>query len=112
MTRYEHTINGRYNETIAILADGREMVINIQYGTIHPLGKHGSTCEQETRMGGVCNCGLLDGVDVAALVADAREHGKLGPAPVVKRKTGKTIKLDRTGVCPKCGTYCDGDCEA
>ena len=52
---YEHTVDGQYNQTIALLADGRRMMVNRQYGTVSPLGKHPDDCQQVTRMGGVCN---------------------------------------------------------
>ena len=80
--RYEHMISGRYNETLAILDDGRRIVVNTQYGICLPMGQHAETCSQVIKMGGVCDCGLLNGIDTAALVADARINGKTGSAPV------------------------------
>jgi hypothetical protein len=111
MTTYQHTASGRYNETMATLDDGRMVTINTQYGSVLPHGKHAGTCDQINKMGGRCNCGLLDGIDVVALVADARINGKLGPAPVAAT-TPETITASKVPTCPKCGTVCYGDCQA
>lgn len=84
MTTHQHTASGRQNETVAVLDDGRVVTINTQYGAVLPHGKHADDCDQINKMGGRCNCGLLAGIDVAALVADARVNGKLGAAPVAQ----------------------------
>jgi len=82
--KYTHPMSGAYNETVATLADGREMLVNTQYSCVMPMGSHARTCEQLTKMGGRCNCGLLAGVDIEALVIEARAEGKFGRlAPVV-----------------------------
>ena len=63
------------------------------------------------------------GIDVAALVADARVNGKCGRKPEpkpsreeIERNQREIAEMDarraRNGLCPKCGTYCHGDCEA
>jgi hypothetical protein len=108
-TTYEHPMSGPKSETVATLDDGRVLTINTQYAVVLPHGKHAANCDQVCKMGGRCNCGLLDGIDVAALVADARLRGKFGPAPVVPVAKSVTV-ADHT--CPHCGTYCDGDCRA
>lgn len=66
---YDYPANWAYNETIAILADGREYNINTQYGKISPLGN-----------------ATLDGVDQVALLAEARIHGKTGRPPQPKKE--------------------------
>ena len=115
MTSYAYPINGLYNETVATLDDGRVVTINTQYAAVLPHGKHADNCDQINKMGGRCNCGLLDGIDVAALVADARINGKRGPAPV-ECKPEAPVKIDSSRLdkmlCPKCHTVCYGDCEA
>lgn len=111
--RYEHAASGGYADTVAVLADGRRLEINTQYSIISPLVAHSATCDQVCKMGGRCNCGLLDGVDAAALVAHARLHGKRGPAPLPPMEPRK-LQPDtvRPGLCPLCRTYCCGDCRA
>ena len=102
-------MSGAASETVATLADGRVLTINTQYAAVMPRGKHAANCDQINKMGGRCNCGLLEGIDVAALVADARINGKFGPAPVATIAEAVTV-ADHT--CPHCGTYCSGDCRA
>jgi hypothetical protein len=111
MVTYEYPVNGASNETLAILDDGRRCVVNTQYGTVSPLGKHSDTCAQVTRMGGRCDCGLLDGINVIAIVADARKNGLRGEAPQEAPRSAVNIPESK-GVCPYCHTYCDGDCQA
>jgi len=79
--KYEHTMTGQYNETIAIIDDGRRISVDTQYGMCAPLGKHADGCSQVTKMGGRCDCGMLDGIDCDALIADAKINGKFGAAP-------------------------------
>lgn len=115
MAIYDYPINGLYNETVATLDDGRVVTINTQYAVVLPHGKHADNCDQINKMGGRCNCGLLDGIDVEALVADARINGKRGERPV-ERKPEAPVKIDSSRLdkqlCPKCQTVCYGDCEA
>ena len=106
---YSHPANGERGMTEATLADGRKVTINTQYGVVQPHGSHADTCDQLTKIGGRCNCGLLDGIDVEALVADARERGKIGPAP---RRQPEPVHVPAASPCPRCGTYCYGDCTA
>lgn len=62
----------RYNQVFAEV-DGREMSIDTQYGVVIPLGTHPDHCDQVAKMGGICSCGLLDGIDTEALIAGAIE---------------------------------------
>lgn len=120
-SKYEHTISGAYNETVATLEDGRIVTVNTQYSAVLPHGQHASDCDQINKMGGRCTCGMLDGIDVAALVSDARINGKRGPKPTPKptaeeiERTEREIaeieaQRRRNGLCPRCHTYCCGDC--
>jgi hypothetical protein len=120
---YSYPMSGAYAETIATLRDGRICTVNTQYGVVLPHGEHAEDCEQLTNMGGRCTCGLLDGIDVAALVADARINGKRGCEPrqepsrdEIERRERVDAEFDARrradGLCQKCGTYCCGDCEA
>jgi acetone carboxylase gamma subunit len=122
-TSYEYPSGGRYAETVATLEDGRVCTVDTQYAVVLPHGNHKSDCDQINTMGGRCTCGLLDGIDVAALVADARGNGKCGraPAPVpsreeIERNEREIAEMDaydaRSKLCPQCGTYCCGDCNA
>ena len=108
---YEHTVTGAFNETIAVLGDGRKININTQYNACMPLGDHAEDCDQINKMGGRCTCGLLDGIDTDALIADAKKHGKFGKAPIEKAAR-PAVEMPKSHVCPKCKTYCYGDCEA
>ena len=107
--KYEY--NGQYNETMATLDDGRVMIVNTQYSVVTPTGTHAATCELKTKMGGRCTCGMLDGVDVVALVADARKNGKFGIAPVAPVDR-QEFPARLPGLCPRCNTFCCGDCES
>jgi hypothetical protein len=120
---YDYPVGGQYAETVATLADGRVVTVDTQYAVVLPHGKHRADCDQITKIGGRCNCGLLDGIDVTSLVEDARANGKCGskPEPMpsrdeIERSQREIAEMDasrgRNGLCPKCGTYCDGDCEA
>ncbi|NUQ71697.1 MAG: hypothetical protein HUU17_12880 [Chthonomonadales bacterium] len=119
--KYEYPITGAYNETTATLDDGRVVTVNTQYGVVLSHGSHKADCDQLTKMGGRCTCGLLDGIDVAALVADARANGKRGPKPMpkptageIERSAREIAELEaqrrRNGLCLRCNTYCHGDC--
>lgn len=121
--KYEYPMNGASAETIATLPGGRVVTVNAQYSCVLPHGDHAEDCEQLTKMGGRCACGLLDGIDVEALVADARANGKMGHAPKQEPSREEIARRERVdaefeaqrradGLCPKCGTYCCRDCEA
>lgn len=109
---------GHYAETVAVFEDGTQAIVDCQYGVVLPLGKHADDCDQINKMGGRCTCGLLDGIDVEALVADARINGKRGFEPVeAPKRTALDDELDAEAAsanqpCPHCGTYCYGDCQA
>ena len=79
--KYEYPSNGIYNETVAVMDDGRRYTVDTQYGGVYPHGEHSDACSQRTKIGGRCDCGLLDGIDVASLVIEARQNGKFGQAP-------------------------------
>lgn len=113
MTTYSHPANGAYNETTATLDDGRVMTVNTQYNAVLPHGKHAADCDQINKMGGRCTCGMLAGVDVAALIADARINGRFGRAPVAKVKAPVVAEPKHgAGWCDKCESYCFGDCQS
>ena len=122
-TSYEYPMSGEYAETVATLEDGRVVTVDTQYAVVLPHGKHADNCDQINKMGGRCTCGLLDGIDVPALVADARINGKRGRKPEpslsreeIERNQREIAEMEarraRNGLCPKCHTYCYGDCEA
>ena len=111
MVTYEYPESGASNETVAVLEDGRRIAIDGQYNVASPYGQHAADCAQLTKIGGRCDCGLLDGIDVAALVADAKVRGLFGRAPRPPRPAAKR-QLPPAKVCPICGTYCYGDCTA
>ena len=87
---YDYLHGGQYNETKATLEDGREMLINSQYGVIIPLATHGDGCSVQ-EIGGRCDCGLLDDISVPELVAHAREHGLFGQRPQPEPKPSPGI---------------------
>lgn len=108
---YNYPMNECGSTTVATLADGRIVSVDRRYGAVLPYGDHADDCDQINKMGGRCTCGLLDGIDCEALLADARINGKFGPRPVA-RTPRVEIPNDDPHVCPRCGTYCCGDCGA
>jgi len=111
---------GNYADTVATI-DGKKYVVNTQYSVVAPWRHLSDDCEMMTKIGGKCTCGALDGVDVPALITDARINGKLGMRPVpvetLEQKTKRLAglaELDKHGPgwCDKCKSYCYGDCEA
>ena len=108
---YEYPVGGHYSQTVATI-DGRKYTVNTQYCSVMPHGEHADDCDQITKMGGRCSCGMLDGIDVDALVADARVNGRfwMGQAPVFAPATETAASPMADLVCPKCGTVCYGDC--
>ena len=62
---YEYPVSGNYAETVATLADGRRVSVDVQYDQVYPVGLTLT----------------LEGIDTAALVADARARGRFGRAP-------------------------------
>ena len=79
--RYDYPMSGGYAETAVILDDGQVVVIDTQYERVFAL--MGQT--------------LPTGLDVAAMVADARINGKFGPRPTVStaRDEAALAKYDR-----------------
>jgi hypothetical protein len=113
ITGYEYPMSGYYNETVAVFADGTRANVCVQYSSVQPLGRHADDCEQVTKMGGRCTCGMLADIDVPALLADAKTNGKFGeapkaPAPIID----EPAETHGFGWCDKCESYCFGDCEA
>ena len=148
---YEYPFRERYNETVAVMPNGDRINIDVQYGVASPLGQHAADCSLKAKIGGRCDCGRLNGIDVPALIAEARDAGKIGSesqsreraewdrlkaqhpdasddeidemlddaeewddegeddlavAPVAAGRRGEWSP------CPRCGTYCQGDCTA
>jgi len=97
MTQYDYTPSGGYADTLATLDDGRVIAINTQYNTIYTtMGR-----PQDT----------LDGIDKAALIADARLNGKFGRRPSAPvSSTPLPPETHGVGWCDKCHSYCYGDC--
>ena len=93
-TAYQYPTSGAYNQTIAILPQGRA-TINTQYGDV-------TACRDS-------DPATLDGIDISALIAEAREHGKFGYAPRPRRPK---VATPDGSACPICHTYCLGDCQA
>jgi hypothetical protein len=111
------------SDLVATLADGRRMRVSMQYSDVRPLGEHGDACWQVATMGGRCDCGLLDGVDVEALILAGRAewkkiHDAERAAAVAKHAVifGALCNAPKddvaNGLCPRCHTYCMGDCQA
>ena len=111
ITKYDYPAGGASNETVATLDDGRKLSINTQYSVVMPLGDHAADCDQINKMGGRCTCGKLAGVDVDALVADARINGKRGVAPTTQLVGAAKLDKHSPGWCDKCKSYCYGDCD-
>lgn len=105
--QYDYPASGLYNETIATIG-GKDYTVNTQYECVAPRGPHPHICAVY-KMGGRCDCGMLNGIDVNALVTDARKNGKMGLPP--RQEISKMETESAAALCPKCGTYCYGDCE-
>jgi len=86
--KYDYPINGASGDTVATLADGRKVTINTQYDCVEPRGHHADDCGIR-RMGGRCNCHMIEGIDCAALIQDAIANGKFGrhPKPEIDEAT-------------------------
>ena len=126
-TSYEYPPSGAYNETVAILEDGRRLWIDTQYATVDV--EHATDCAKmvaqrsksnvceaysASRSTG-CTCGALDGIDESAILIDARAHGLFGVPPrkpVANEPHPDGSPKKGFGWCPKCESYCYGDCEA
>lgn len=81
MIKYSYPVSRLYNETVATLADGRTVTVNTQYESVFSHRHLSDGCGAMVRMGGRCDCGALDGIDIPALVADARANGLFGTTP-------------------------------
>ena len=79
---YKYPINDSYSQTTAILDDGRQMTVDTHRSLVIPMGTHADGCSVGDEPRGHCDCGALDGVDVEAMLADAKEHGKFGREPL------------------------------
>ncbi|HUT77153.1 MAG TPA: hypothetical protein VM285_05680, partial [Polyangia bacterium] len=82
--------------------------------SVYPLGAHGAACSARAP-GGSCTCS--DNSDIMtqadALIAEAREHGKCGPAPIEwPEDEAEPTTTHGPGWCDRCESYCYGDCEA
>lgn len=82
MSTYDYPTSGNYSETRATLDDGRVVTVDCQYAVVLPHSHLGPDCTMLTTMGGRCTCGACDGIDIPALIADARVNGKFGRPPV------------------------------
>jgi len=101
---YKRDPDMRYNEIAATLADGRIMTVNTQYGCVEPWAEHKATCSYVTVMGGRCDCGLLDDIDVDALVNDARVFVRAdNEAEKARQATEDAKPIDSTARCNRCG---------
>jgi len=123
---YDYPAGGQYGETVATLDEGRKVWICTQYKTTDV--RHSGECAISKQTAcypkADCTCGAdLSDDDKAALIADARANGKFGRAPQPKPSREEIecnqrdiAEMDarraRNGLCPKCGTYCHGECEA
>ncbi len=93
-TAYEYPIDGQRTRTVAVLPKGC-VGIDKQYGTV-----------TRTRS---ASPDVLEGIDTQALLAEAREHGKFGWEPEEPRASEPT--MPSSSACPRCHSYCHGDCE-
>jgi hypothetical protein len=111
-TSYDYPMTGNGAETVAHLTNGTTVTVDKQYKAIMPHKHLSSDCDMMTKMGGRCNCGALDGIDAAALIAEAREFGFFGNKPAIKIERVALPEAPRYGYCHKCGSCCYGDCSA
>jgi hypothetical protein len=82
---YSHDQYTRPGHTVATLPDGRRLGIDLQYAVVTPIGGHADDCDLVRGvMGGRCTCltHVLAGIDLDALVAEARTTDKVGPKPL------------------------------
>ena len=127
MTTFENDIMTARSQTTAII-DGQKYLINVAYETITPLVRHTADCDIKTKKSlynndGIrvtCSCGATEAAmskieDKDTLIVAARASGKIGKAKIKDEYPAyKPASSPKTAnrPCPKCGTYCDGDCEA
>jgi len=111
---YEHPNATQYSgcgiSTIGILPDGTRVAINTPYGQIWQIDVHHADPDARRQ---------FSDAETAEIVAHAREHGKFGPLQAPRRAPRQpnqaTIDYERrvgSRVCPRCGTFCEGDCQA
>jgi len=99
--RWEHPHYLPFNELIAVLGDGRKLSVCVQYHSVQPLGEHAPTCSMVTKMGGTCDCGLLDDIDVEAILADAKAYYK------AQEKEEEEKEIEQVERCKNCGKVVD-----
>lgn len=105
--KYEYNKYLERSQTQATLADGRVVMVDCRYNKVWTRVGHADTCACHSYQ--PCDCGLLADIDTKALVADARAHGIFEPSFIA---SVAVEDVPSKGVCPKCGTFCQGDCEA
>ena len=85
---YDYPTDGSYNETVATTDAGRQFIVCPQYEAVYPINvTHAENCDQINKMGGLCNCGHLENIDIRLLIDDAATNGKFGYAPVTPQKS-------------------------
>jgi len=103
------------HDTIVTLNDGRIVRVNAQYGAVdaHP---HAADCEVPTRMGARCAC--WPDVDRAEILTAVREwRSAQREIQTEERITARRLNHPIVsvpmpmGLCPRCETYCEGDCQ-
>jgi len=105
---YKRDPDMRYNEIVAMLSDGRKMTVNTQYAVVKPWAEHKATCSYVTVMGGRCDCGLLDDIDVTALVEDARAYvGAENKSEKVRKAAEADKPIKQVNRCGRCGEVID-----
>ena len=114
MTNIEWT--NKKNQKVEITENGGDLTITVAGKTfltgdlkIENNPKYGEMIAKAGAMEKVLIPAYKDNADLnIAIVKLVREHGQNSTAKI--NKAG--YKKLNNGVCPKCGTYCYGDCEA
>jgi hypothetical protein len=113
---WQYPASGAYNETVAVLADGRKINVCVQYKNICIEGAHLDACTQR-KMGGQCDCPYNADImaDKGEILQAAKGNGFHGRAPMSMPVVDPDPEIPDTAgkyICPKCETFCWGDCEA